>query len=68
MQKFITEKRKTIWTVRKDKSKADAISMANEKFKVKRDDLFAEEAWIKDGELWFERKKGAEAVWAIMKR
>ena len=67
MNKFITEKKKTIWTVGRDKSKSEAITMANEKFRVKRDDLEATYAWEKDDELWFDKVKGAKEVWAVWK-
>ena len=65
MNKYITAKKRTIWTVGKDKRQAEAISMANEKFKTKTDRLDACEAWEKGDELFFEPKRGAREVWAV---
>lgn len=67
MQKFITENRKTIWTVGKDKSKSEAITMANEKFKTSTNNLDVFKAWEKGDLLYFYPVKGAREVWAVCK-
>lgn len=68
MDKYIMfENKKTIWTVGKDKSKTEAISMANEKFKVKRDLLEAVELWEKDDQLYLSQIEGVREVWAVYK-
>ena len=68
MQKFITDNRKTIWTVGKDKSKTEAITMANEKFKTSTNNLDVFEAWEKGDSLFFYSVKGARKVWAVCKK